>query len=68
MTTTTKPKTKVKALYDYQPQQSDELALKEGDIIEVTNKVVDGNPNSEWWEGKLNGKTGHFPKNYVKEL
>lgn len=26
---------KVKALYDYSPQDLDELALKEGDIIEV---------------------------------
>lgn len=34
-----------------------------GDIITVS-QTMDGG----WWEGTLNGKTGWFPSNYVKEL
>jgi len=44
------------------PQSGEELSLKVGDIIEVTNKSVGGG----WWEGKLNGKIGQFPENYVE--
>lgn len=39
-----------------------QLTLKKGDKITVT-QIEDGG----WWEGTLNGKTGWFPSNYVKE-
>lgn len=39
-----------------------QLVFQKGDLITVT-QVVDGG----WWEGTLNGKTGWFPSNYVKE-
>ncbi|XP_026174193.1 CD2-associated protein isoform X2 [Mastacembelus armatus] len=59
-----KPKKRqCKALFDYQPQNEDELELKVGDIIEVTEEVEEG-----WWSGSLNGKLGLFPSNFVKEL
>ncbi|XP_011302675.1 unconventional myosin-If [Fopius arisanus] len=54
---------RVKALYDYNPQDLDELALKEGDIIEVLKEHEGG-----WWQGRLNGKTGLFPSNYVEKI
>ncbi|XP_074095400.1 unconventional myosin-Ie [Cotesia typhae] len=54
---------KVKALYDYQPQDLDELGLKEGDIVEVLMEHEGG-----WWHGKLKGKTGLFPSNYVEKI
>jgi Rho guanine nucleotide exchange factor 7 len=40
-----------------------QLCLTKGDIITVTQTMEGG-----WWEGTLNGKTGWFPSNYVKEL
>jgi SH3 domain-containing kinase-binding protein 1 len=47
--------------FDYQSQEPDELTIKKGESI--TNiKQMDGG----WWEGKLNGRTGVFPDNFVK--
>ncbi|KAH9502294.1 Sex muscle abnormal protein 5 [Bulinus truncatus] len=50
------------AMYDFTPNNQEELALKKGDIIRLLAK---SDPN--WWEGEVNGRTGFFPKNYVKE-
>ncbi|KAM9355367.1 CD2-associated protein isoform 2-T2 [Pholidichthys leucotaenia] len=59
-----KPKKRqCKALFDYLPQNEDELALKIGDIIDITEEVEEG-----WWSGNLNGKSGLFPSNFVKEM
>ncbi|XP_075692025.1 rho guanine nucleotide exchange factor 6 isoform X1 [Rhinoderma darwinii] len=52
----------VKAKFNFNQVNEDELSFCKGDTIHV-NKVVDGG----WWEGTLNGKTGWFPSNYVKE-
>ena len=50
-----------KVVYDYAPENDDELPLKTGDVIVVTDKFIcDG-----WWEGTCNGKTGVFPNNFV---
>ncbi|XP_059212144.1 CD2-associated protein [Centropristis striata] len=59
-----KPKKRqCKALFDYQPQNEDELELKIGDIIDITEEVEEG-----WWNGTFNGKSGLFPSNFVKEV
>ncbi|XP_032367293.1 CD2-associated protein isoform X2 [Etheostoma spectabile] len=59
-----KPKKRqCKALFDYQPQNEDELELKAGDVIDITEEVEEG-----WWNGNLNGRSGLFPSNFVKEL
>ncbi|CAI5684960.1 CD2-associated protein isoform X2 [Oreochromis niloticus] len=59
-----KPKKRqCKVLFEYQPQNEDELELKVGDIVEITEEVEEG-----WWSGTLNGKSGLFPSNFVKEL
>ncbi|XP_077435856.1 nostrin [Vanacampus margaritifer] len=52
-----------KALYNFTPQRSDELTLKEGDLLDIYTKEENG-----WWFGALNGQTGHFPSTYVEEL
>ncbi|KAM9342257.1 nostrin [Pholidichthys leucotaenia] len=52
-----------KALYDFTPGHDDELALKEGDLVDICAKEENG-----WWFGILNGQTGHFPSTYVQEL
>ena len=50
-------------LYDYDPQQSDELKIVEGDVINVIDKQED-----DWWQGELNGIVGIFPATYVQEI
>ncbi|XP_059198910.1 nostrin [Centropristis striata] len=54
---------KCKALYNFTPEQDDELTLTEGDLLDIYGKEDNG-----WWFGKLDGKTGHFPSTYVEEL
>ena len=39
-----------------------QLNFKKGDVITITQKLEGG-----WWEGTLEGKTGWFPSNYVKD-
>jgi amphiphysin len=52
----------VKAIYDYAAQDSGDLTFKTNDVIEVVEKTESTN---DWWVGKLNGKSGNFPANYV---
>uniref|UniRef100_A0A665UB53 Osteoclast-stimulating factor 1 n=1 Tax=Echeneis naucrates TaxID=173247 RepID=A0A665UB53_ECHNA len=54
---------KCKALYNFTPEQDDELTLKEGDLLNIYTKEENG-----WWFGELDGQTGHFPSAYVEEL
>ena len=50
------------ALYDYVPQNADELTLSMGDKIQVTGK------SAEWWTGTGNeGSSGMFPAAYARE-
>ncbi|XP_067945506.1 sorbin and SH3 domain-containing protein 1-like [Watersipora subatra] len=51
-----------RSLYNYEPQNEDELQLKRGDIVHVIEKCTDG-----WFVG-TSGRTGlfgTFPGNYV---
>ncbi|XP_034025816.1 vinexin isoform X6 [Thalassophryne amazonica] len=51
-----------KAIYNYKPQNSDELELREGDIVQVMEKCDDG-----WFVGtsERTQTFGTFPGNYV---
>ena len=51
-----------RALYNYAPQNDDEVELKEGDIVYVMEKCDDG-----WFVGtsQRSGIFGTFPGNYV---
>lgn len=51
------------ALYDYSGDNPSDLSIRRGDIIQLTELI-----NDDWWKGTLNGKTGIFPRNYVKRL
>lgn len=52
-----------KVMFDYEASGDDELSLKEGEIITVTNKDESG-----WWEGtNSQGESGLFPGNYVEK-
>jgi len=53
---------RVKALYQFDPQNDDELPLRVGDIITVTRDL------GEWYEGEKNGQKGIFPGNYVEDV
>ncbi|XP_019750084.1 rho guanine nucleotide exchange factor 7a isoform X1 [Hippocampus comes] len=53
----------VKARFNFLQTNEDELTFNKGDIIGVTRQEDGG-----WWEGTLNGKTGWFPSNYVREV
>eukprot|EP01114_Cavostelium_apophysatum_P005587 TRINITY_DN1677_c0_g1_i3.p1 TRINITY_DN1677_c0_g1~~TRINITY_DN1677_c0_g1_i3.p1 ORF type:complete len:536 (+),score=114.74 TRINITY_DN1677_c0_g1_i3:379-1986(+) len=54
---------KVQALYDYDAEDTNEMTIKEGDIILVLNKGASG-----WWKGEVGGKIGHFPSNFVEVI
>ena len=60
-----------RALYDYDPQSSNEIALTEGDILMVLEKSTD----DDWWKAKKKGREedeeepeGLIPNNYIEEV
>lgn len=61
--TTAATVSRVRALYDFVPTESGELAFKKGDIIAVLESVY-----KDWWKGSLRGQVGIFPLNYVEKL
>lgn len=53
----------MKVLFSYSPEQEDELPLDVGDVLEFIEEVEEG-----WWRGKLKGREGIFPSNFVEEV
>ncbi|XP_048189140.1 unconventional myosin-Ie isoform X2 [Perognathus longimembris pacificus] len=61
-----KPKPQVpqcKALYAYDAQDTDELSFNANDVIDIIKEDPSG-----WWTGRLRGKQGLFPNNYVSKI
>ncbi|KAG0662979.1 ESCRT-0 subunit protein hse1 [Maudiozyma exigua] len=54
---------KVRAMYDLNTSEKDELSFKKGDIIIVLEQVY-----RDWWRGSLRGNIGIFPLNYVTPI
>ncbi|XP_013883996.1 myosin IEb isoform X2 [Austrofundulus limnaeus] len=52
-----------KALYAYDAQDTDELSFNADDVIEIISEDPSG-----WWFGRLRGKEGMFPGNYVEKI
>ena len=55
---------RVRALFDYVAQDVDDLDFREGETIEV----LDGPDGEDWWKGRLGGREGSFPANYVERI
>ncbi|XP_011171148.1 SH3 domain-containing protein 19 isoform X2 [Solenopsis invicta] len=48
------------ALYDFSATQPTDLALKEGDIVQLVKKV-----NDDWLEGRIGNRQGIFPLSFI---
>ncbi|XP_012539540.1 mitogen-activated protein kinase kinase kinase 11 isoform X2 [Monomorium pharaonis] len=55
------------ALFDYTAQGEDELSLQRGETVEVLSKDAKISGDEGWWTGKIRGKVGIFPANFVAE-
>ena len=51
-----------KALFSYEGVEKGELSFRTNDTIMVTKQ------EGEWWEGRCNGRSGQFPRKYVKPM
>uniref|UniRef100_A0AAQ5X9I6 Osteoclast-stimulating factor 1 n=1 Tax=Amphiprion ocellaris TaxID=80972 RepID=A0AAQ5X9I6_AMPOC len=59
-----KPRTPhCRALYAYDAQDTDELSFNADDVIEILTEDASG-----WWFGRLRGREGMFPGNYVEKI
>ncbi|NWW61781.1 GRAP protein, partial [Ifrita kowaldi] len=53
----------VQAQFDFSAQEGSQLPFLRGDIIEVLDC-----PDPNWWQGKIYGRVGLFPRNYVHPI
>ncbi|XP_071770919.1 SH3 and cysteine-rich domain-containing protein 2-like [Centroberyx gerrardi] len=51
------------ALYKFLPQEKNDLELRPGDRVQVTD-----DSNEDWWKGKSKDKVGFFPANFVQRV
>lgn len=58
-----KPLKQCQALYDYDAQDTDELSFQVGDLIDIISEEPSG-----WWRGRLRGREGVFPNNYIQKI
>ncbi|NXJ81212.1 GRAP protein, partial [Trogon melanurus] len=53
----------VQAQFDFSAHDGSQLHFLRGDIIEVLDC-----PDPNWWQGKIYGRVGLFPRNYVHPI
>lgn len=51
------------ALWDYEPQNGDELPLRDGDCMTVIRR--EDEEETEWWWARLHDKEGYVPRNLL---
>ncbi|XP_060797928.1 SH3 and cysteine-rich domain-containing protein 2-like [Neoarius graeffei] len=51
------------ALYKFLPQEQNDLELRPGDRVQVTD-----DSNEEWWKGKSGDRVGFFPAKFVQRV
>ncbi|XP_006871207.1 PREDICTED: apoptosis-stimulating of p53 protein 2 isoform X2 [Chrysochloris asiatica] len=51
------------ALWDYEPQNDDELPMREGDCMTIIRR--EDEDEIEWWWARLNEKEGYVPRNLL---
>lgn len=56
------------ALFNYVAQGEDELSLQRGETVEVLSKDFKISGDEGWWTGKIHGRVGIFPANFVAEV
>lgn len=56
---------KARALWSYNEDQreANDLSFSSGEVIEIVKEV-----NADWWEGRVRGRQGLFPSNYVEKM
>ncbi|XP_074660104.1 SH3 domain-containing kinase-binding protein 1-like isoform X3 [Tubulanus polymorphus] len=59
------PVERAKVLFSYVAENTDELTIEVGNVINILNKESE---DSGWWKGEYNGKVGVFPDNFVELL
>jgi guanine nucleotide exchange factor VAV len=53
------------AQYDFSPMEPNQIAFKVGDRIAILSK---SRGNRGWWKGRIDGRVGFFPSEYVTEV
>lgn len=56
---------KVRALWAFAGEMPCDLIFRKGDEIDLLTRTA---TQEDWWEGKIRGRTGIFPANYVEIL
>lgn len=51
------------ALWDYEPQNDDELPMREGDCMTIIRR--EDEDEIEWWWARLNDREGYVPRNLL---
>ncbi|OXB42579.1 hypothetical protein B1J91_I08965g [Nakaseomyces glabratus] len=54
---------KAVALYSFAGEEAGDLSFRKGDVITIIKK---SDSQNDWWTGKVNGREGIFPANYVE--
>ncbi|XP_073408500.1 unconventional myosin-Ie-like isoform X2 [Dendrobates tinctorius] len=52
-----------RALYAYDAQDTDELSFNADDVLDIVREDPSG-----WWQGRIRGREGLFPGNYVEKI
>lgn len=55
---------RARSMYKYDPRDEGDLGLNIGDMIDV----IDTTTYTQWWKGRIEGREGFFPSNFVEVL